>query len=284
MKPLVLRKILVATDLSAEMLPAIQSARQLADLAGADFHIVHAVEGVSTSSQLDRQIAEWIENAGGNLDVDVVTGPAGASITQEAARTEADVIILGRHRNRAGQPGSTADRIARTARVPCLIVPVPLALPLESVLVPVDVTEAARGELHVALAWASALRPRGPSRSGGTSRVHVLHVRPDENVQRDEDLRARLHAEVTAIQEQLENIAGVRIDQHLEFGDIPPTILDSAQKLGAGLIVIGTRGKRIAEDPLGSVSSAVVRAATGPVLLVPPEVWRTADSISPAGI
>lgn len=273
MKPLVLRRILLATDLGADTLPAAESARQLAALSGAELHIVHSTETVTDPARIEEQIAAWVQRAGGDLEVNVLQGPAGALITQEAARTEADVIIIGRHRNRAGNPGSTADRVARTARVPCLILPAGLGLPIDSVLVPVDVNAAARGGLHAALTWASALKRRA-AENEVASTLHVLHVRSSD-ARESEGAREQLKTEVDAIAGGLANVAGVRIEQHVEVGDIADTIMRGAAAHRAGLIVIGTRAKRVTDDPLGSVSAAVVKAATGPVLLVPPEVWRS---------
>jgi nucleotide-binding universal stress UspA family protein len=276
MKPLALRKILVATDLSADVLPALETARKLAELSGAELHVIHANEDGADSSAVDRSAAEWIEHAGGGLLVRLVSGPAAPTITQEAARIEADVIVLGRHRNRIIKPGSTADRVVRTAHVPCLILPDELNFPIDTVLVPVDVTEAARGELTVALTWASALRRRASGRADFTSHIHVLHIRSDQDDRENERLRERLDNEVCEIRDRLGHIAGVEIEQHIEFADaIAPTILANAETRKADLIVLGTRGKRMADDPLGSVSSAVVKVASIPILLVPPEVWRS---------
>lgn len=275
MKPLALHKILIATDLTPEMLPALHSARRLAELSGASLHIIHCIEDGAGAEDLDARIAAHIADAGVPIEVRVLTGPAGALITQEAARTTADVIVLGRHRNRAGQPGSTADRVVRTAQTSCLVLPVELPLPLSSVLVPLDVTEAARGELEVALTWASALRRRAATGDAST-RIFALHVR-GEGAGDDSGPRERLREEIVAIRNRFAHAAGVDIEPQLETGsDIARTIIANAESSTADLIVIGTRGNRIADDPLGSVSSGVVRDARTPILLVPPEVWRVA--------
>jgi nucleotide-binding universal stress UspA family protein len=274
MKPLIIRRILVATDLSSDMFPAVNTARRLSELTDAKLHVVHAIENVSDAATLDKRIAEWVAAAGGGLEVRVLTGPPGPSITQEAARTEADVIVLGRHRNRPGKPDGTADRVVRTAHVSCLILPTELALPLRSVLVPVDITEAARGELNVALSWASALRARTAGRKDVSAHIDALHVQSESRRAEDEALRSRLHDVVTAVRERFAGIAGVSIDEHVAFGDVPAAILAAAEPPHADLVVLGTRGERIADDPLGSVSSEVVKVASGPILLVPPEVWR----------
>lgn len=278
MKPLALRKILVATDLTPEMLPALRSARRLAELSGASLHVVHCIADGAAAEDLDARIAAHISDAADAIEVRVLTGPAGPLITQEAARTTADVIVLGRHRNRADQPGSTADRVVRTAQASCLILPVELALPLSAVVVPVDVTEAARGELEVALTWASALRRRTATGDASTC-IFALHVRGEDAGDESEPLRERLREEIVAIRNRFAHAAGVDIEPQLETSsDIARTIIANAESRSADLIVIGTRGNRIADDPLGSVSASVVKYARTPILLVPPEVWRTAGN------
>jgi nucleotide-binding universal stress UspA family protein len=70
-------------------------------------------------------------------------------------------------------------------------------------------------------------------------------------------------------------VAGVDVRHAVEYGDDPAgSILRRAEAEGSDLIVLGIRGAvAAAADQLGSVSSAVVRRTTRPVLLVPPAVW-----------
>ncbi|HSL68936.1 MAG TPA: universal stress protein [Longimicrobiales bacterium] len=273
MRPLALRNVLVATDLSDRMIVPLRTAAELAALAESRLHVVHAEEKPTSSSALaDHMLAaglpsEALERAR------VVTGPPGAIISQEAWRCEADIIVLGPHRADHANPlGSTADRVVRAGAAPCLIVPGPLHLPLGYVLVPVDVSEGARGILTVGLAWASALRRRGCDQSSAT-RMVALHVVPAEANRADG--ADALEKEVDLVRERLGRLAGVEVVEILERGEDPARlILGQAEAAPADLIVIGTRGLRaVGGALLGSVSSAVVRHATRPVLLVPPAVW-----------
>jgi nucleotide-binding universal stress UspA family protein len=275
MKPLAIRNILVATDFGTDTVAALKSVFELAALAGSAVHIVHAGIAPPGDDKLDADIANLESKLGRKLEVSVVAGPPAAAITQEANRTGADVIVLGHHRNRAGAPGSTADRVVRTARIPCLILPVPLTLPFATVLVPVDVGNVA-GPLDVALTWASALRRRVSRDDAESTRVEVLHIHAGPASDQRE-LTTRVHDEVSAIRKRLADVAAVNIREHITHdNEIASTILTHADNVEAGLLVLGTRARRMESDPLGSVSSAVVRHATHPVLLVPPEVWQAA--------
>ncbi len=275
MRPLSIRSVLVASDLSDALVPVVRSAAELAHLAGARLHIVHATEHDGDPSALGKHI-----HAAG-LDLDTVAnaatvrGPPGAVIIQEANRTEADVIVLGPHRiGQANVLGSTADRVVRGARAACLILPRPLGFPFGEVLAPVDVTESSRGSLAVALTWASAFRQRGRS-SKGSTRLVALHIIPP-GADQTAGLAA-LNAEVAYLHDRLAGLAGVEVQERLQHGDNPADlILQHAETNSSDLVVLSTRAEAEAKDDLlGSVSAGVVRRATAPVLLVPPAVWQS---------
>jgi nucleotide-binding universal stress UspA family protein len=59
------------------------------------------------------------------------------------------------------------------------------------------------------------------------------------------------------------------IQAHLEFGMPDTAIVEMAEELGAGLIVMGSRGMGgVRRVLLGSISDSVVRHAHCPVLVV----------------
>lgn len=65
---------------------------------------------------------------------------------------------------------------------------------------------------------------------------------------------------------------GVKVSALLREGVPARTILDTAQEIGAGLIVMGTRGlSGLKHVLLGSVAERTIRHATCPVLAVPKE-------------
>jgi nucleotide-binding universal stress UspA family protein len=78
----------------------------------------------------------------------------------------------------------------------------------------------------------------------------------------------RLHAEA-ALREAVEHAeaAGVPIHTHLATGDPATVICAYAERIGARLIAVGTRGHSSIAALLGSVSNAVVRGAPCPVLV-----------------
>lgn len=69
---------------------------------------------------------------------------------------------------------------------------------------------------------------------------------------------------------------GVTLRSVVKEGDPYRMINDAAAEVGAGLIVLGTHGRRgLSRALLGSVAEKVVRTANVPVLVVHPDVQET---------
>ncbi len=65
---------------------------------------------------------------------------------------------------------------------------------------------------------------------------------------------------------------GLEVDTMVVEGDPAESLVDTAKERGCGLIVVGRRGRGLAEKLLGSVTSKVVNIARGiDVLVVEPE-------------
>ncbi len=276
MRPLTLRNVLVATDLSSAAVPVLRAAAELSRLAGARLHVVHA--SPDASNRYDRVMADHVTAAGIGSDVLAETciypGAPERVIAEEARRVEADVIVLGPHRLGGAYPvEGTAYRVASASAVPCLVLPRALQLPLGSVLVPIDDSPAARGALAVALTWGSALRRRARRDAPDATRFTIMHVTPDD----PERATQVMQDSVEAVRDRFAAIAGLAVNQVVEQGDsAAATIVRRAAADEVDLVVLGTRGGMIAADGLGSVAAHVISAASRPVLVVPPSLWRAA--------
>jgi nucleotide-binding universal stress UspA family protein len=110
------------------------------------------------------------------------------------------------------------------------------------------------------------------------SELHVLHVgevpvvyHPERHGYRVEYEEHEKEAQ-QLLEAQVERIkgAGATVGQaHLRMGRPDEEIVDLAQSIGAGLIVMGSRGRgRIRRALMGSVSESVVRHAHCPVTIV----------------
>ena len=91
----------------------------------------------------------------------------------------------------------------------------------------------------------------------------------------EQEVRKLLEAEV----EQVKAAGGNVVEAHLGMGSPDVEIVQLAEKIGAGLIVMGSRGRgRIRRALMGSVSDSVVRHAHCPVLVVREENHRATRS------
>jgi nucleotide-binding universal stress UspA family protein len=112
------------------------------------------------------------------------------------------------------------------------------------------------------------------------SELHVVTVGPDlpiyelpEHPADFEDVLQEQRREAQAVLEQqvkrVEESGGAVNERHLREGRADEEIVVLAQEIGAGLIVMGSRGQgRIRRALMGSVSDSVVRHAHCPVTIV----------------
>ncbi len=107
------------------------------------------------------------------------------------------------------------------------------------------------------------------------SELHLIHVgelRPTFLAQTEVE-PAQLQREAQQLlDEQARKVEGAGSpvkEAHLRMGRADEEIVDLAQSIGAGLIVMGSRGRgRIRRALIGSVSDSVVRHAHCPVTIV----------------
>jgi nucleotide-binding universal stress UspA family protein len=281
MKLLHLKVVLAAIDTHQSAIDTLRAARELANAAGAKLHVVHAAPpGTDESSA--RRLFEGAEMGRSDASLEIVAGEPTHVIRSFADKIKADVIVLGQHRTRGAEPrslGSTALGVVTNSWAPCLVVSRPLRLPLEQVLVPVDLSDTSRGALVVALAWASALRKNERGRGGASSETAHLTALFVGAAPRGASPRA-LDEELARLRRDAGTWAGVSIRGEVVGGDkVPQAIAEYVSEHHSDLIVLGTRGLGSdAVGRLGSVALGVLCGIDQPILLVPPAVWESYSS------
>jgi nucleotide-binding universal stress UspA family protein len=278
MRLLRLKTVLVAIDLDETGSAALRTAEIVAEAAGARLHIVH-VSHSSNERGAVPGLHETLRTAGLTIDeaaTHVVVGDPAHAINLLADRIGADVIVLGPHRRRdATGLGSTALALVTNAAVPCLVARNILRLPLQHILVAIDLSDTARGALVVGLAWASALRARQPATPTATT-LTALHVHTSALSTRADSIRSgELDRQLNRVRQEAGDWAGVSIESAATISEAPAAgIAEYASEHRADLVVLGTRGLGLdAIGRLGSVSAAVTQQLAVPALLVPPAVW-----------
>jgi nucleotide-binding universal stress UspA family protein len=305
MRPIALHSILVATDLSEASDDVVRGAAAIAELTGAELHIISVVEpkalpypGSADSvldmqrrihearTAVDAQVGRALPSSFQVTSRRVAYGGPYAMIQERVGEIDADLVVIGPHRPRpfgSRLLGKTADRLVRALDVPCLVLRGSLPLPLERVLVATDLSPVSIGAIDVAVDWAVMLRRDEPVEAAHATRVRILHVAPwflGGEVMPNErpTMGDLLHTEVVAAVERAGGELPVGVEDEVIWGDAPAEdILRHAYALNADLLVVGSHGTgALARALIGSVSSAVVRDADCPVLLVPPSAARPA--------
>ncbi|HEX8362444.1 MAG TPA: universal stress protein [Longimicrobium sp.] len=305
MAPLAIRSILAATDLSEASGGVLRAAAAIAGRTGAALHVLHVYD-FPPNPYLDVDAApafqDRIRGAEMALDEHLATAlPPGTAVASRqvvidvphrailarALGVSADLVVLGPHRKGGLEQrilGSTADRVVRSADVPCLVVRGHLNLPLHRVVVPLDLSDPAREALDLALDWGWRLGPGAAPSVGPALDLRVVHVLPAALIGADAmpaghaRVGPELHRDVADALGRCGHGASVCVREEILWGKSEAEeIVRYAEEEGAGLLVLATHGRgAVSRALLGSVTSAVARDARCSVLLVPPKLWRGA--------
>jgi nucleotide-binding universal stress UspA family protein len=268
MLPLKLHTIVVAVAADEGSRAALRAAEHLAKAAGAKLHVIHVEHAdAGTAAPFDHSSIEKSDARFHSLQ-----GDPPAVIRQFASRVGASVIVVGPHRAKGDEHKlSTAMGIVSRAEAPCLVVGDELQLPLKHVVVPIDLSDTARGALVVGLSWASALRH---ARSDAATALDVVYVTPSSEGSSADRARVLQH-EMDLLRADAGSWAGVAIEDHtVQSSDAAESIASFARNRGADLVVMGTRGRGASTAPVGSVTAALLRKTRVPLLLVPPSIWK----------
>jgi nucleotide-binding universal stress UspA family protein len=286
-----LEKVLLATDGSKDAALAARAAVDVCEGTGAELHVVHVWFNVPTArlkpfmrSELEKlgnelleEGVKRVEDAGGLVtDTHLVEGRAADEILDLTGQIGADLVVIGsRGLGTVGRIalGSVSEAVIHHSRCPVLVLRGGEdAWPPERVIFGDDGSEAARaaGDLGASLC----------GRHG--ARTQVLHAYPrlpevdaeargfDPRIV-DDELRRAEKALLERSQE-LESRLGSRPKVRLVVGDAAASLLEAAEEDAPErtLVAVGSRGLGpIGRMRLGSVSTKVVHAAKGPVLVHP---------------
>jgi nucleotide-binding universal stress UspA family protein len=292
-------KILLGMDGSKEAELAANTAVSLAQKTGSELHVIHVLAlpldthnpssfAPGVREQLEKrtrtrieELVGSIEAAGGEVEGSHLgVGRPDAEIIAQAEELDAGLIVVGSRglgAIRRALTGSVSDSVVRHAHCPVMVVRGEAVEFPSRILLATDGSE----DANLAASIATDL-----AKSTG-SELHVVYVEPVSYIYQLTDWEAastdlpssldqaaekaarnRLEEQVQKIREEGGEIAGV----HARVSYPDAEIVGLAGRLGAGLIVIGSRGLGpLRRALMGSVSDSVVRHAHCPVMVVRPE-------------
>lgn len=275
-------RAVICTDLTQSSASVVACAGALGALGVHDVILVHVIDigsassdGLPGSAVFERQ-AEILESEGLAVAVDAALGYPAFEIEAVADRHGADLIVAGSHRKGlypSTFSGSTSSDVVRISTRPLLLVALEvLGSPAESrtacsrllacVLFLTDFSD--RSELASRYLVALARK--------GLQKADLLHVVPIG--ERDPQARARTATE------RLDKLAarladdGVAATTRVAFGS-PTTV--ASERAGSGehsLVIAAPHQPPQGSKSLDSVTSAVIRNTTAPVLVIPPNCNR----------
>jgi len=292
MGPFPPEKVLLATDGSEDAALAARAAVNLATGTGSELHVAHFWQGVPTTrferfvrsgllaearELLEAQEALLREGGAEVTGAHLGEGSAVEGVLDLAGRIGAGLVVVG---SRGRGPvkrlilGSVSEGVVHHARCPVLVMRGgDNAWPPRRVVIGDDGSEAARGAASLAA---------GIGRIFGASGL-ILRAYP-ELPEMDLEGRAldarmvddELRREERKLEERtrwLDENLGLRPRVRIDVGDPAERLLSAAEEQREGyqtLLAVGSRGLGpMGRARLGSVSTKVLRAARGPVLICP---------------
>lgn len=280
-----MKRLLVATDLSARSERAIGRAALLARQVQAGVVLLYVVDDDQPAALVDaekRQVGEILRSDvapgfdGLRLETLVRTGDPFEVLVQTAEERAVDLVVMGAHRKallRDVFVGTTIERVMRTGQHPVLMVNRPPADPYRRAVLAADTSEASARALQSAAALGflgatevSIVHAFLPLAKGLMSYAAIETEKIEEHVaQAGQHARNEVVAFLGACCPDLLTHR-LLVDEGAPF----EVIRRAVERLDAELVVIGTRGhsglKRIL---LGSVADEVLRTIECDVLAVP---------------
>jgi nucleotide-binding universal stress UspA family protein len=287
-------KILLATDGSREADLAATTAADLAKGTDSELHVVHVGPFMpmlfstmeEEPARMAREARKTLDDAVGRLGAagdevaraHLKVGGASEEIVALAEELGAGLIVMG-SRGRGGirraLMGSVSDSVVRHAHCPVMVVRE------DPIVFPAKILVASDGSKEAELASSSATDLA--KRTG--SELHIVYVghmppvfyESPGAIALDPELQRRMQerteeAAKTRLEEQVRRVRGASgevVGAHARLGRPDAEIVGLAEELGAGLIVLGSRGLGALRSALmGSVSHSVVRHARCPVMVV----------------
>ncbi len=279
-----MKTLLMATDLSARSDRALERALRVAGEHDASLTIVHVIDadlpasladaqGQAAARAIRDQIDAMAESGRPQVSVEVAFGRAHAVILEMSETIEADLIVLGVHREDAFKDmfrGTTAERVIRAGNVPVLLVKERCDDPYRRILVGVDFSVYSRRAVEFAVRFAPA------------GRFHLVHAfdvpfkgflygadtRREVSKQHEAQFQQMVEAEMATFLSTLEEKAP-KLDRIMKEGTVHEVIHREVEGLKPDLLVVGTHGRTgVAHALLGSIAEDLLRDPPCDVLAV----------------
>lgn len=299
-------KVSLAIDGSREAERASRVAVELADKIGSELHLIYVwpaplyyrPEHHGYPAQYEKQreeaqgqlddLVERVGLAGGVVaEAHLAVGPPDKEIVATAEDIGASLIVMGSRGLgglRRSLLGSVSESVMRHAHCPVLVVRRELRREAdagqaaeETSIFPTKILVATDGSPSSA----HAVQEAADLAHETNSELHVAHVMPVSTLYSSADMvlaagiplydesRKKAERVLNEDVERVKEAGGMAAETHLLEGKPDAEVVALAEKIGAGLIVVGSRGLgALARTLVGSTSTSIVRHAHCPVMVI----------------
>lgn len=287
-----LKRILAATDYSPLGNGAVCRAAWLAAREGSELLIVHAMpqllalheafgadDGLPARMRAaaEANLAALVQTAQGigaqNVRAEIAEGSAHRTVADAADSFHPDLLVIGAHGKGVLQQfflGGTASSILVHAICPVLVVRRGPEGDYRQALAAVDLGPRSEAVLHASLAVASQARVTAVHAYQAPFEAKLRHKAFSE-----EDITRYAEREAQAAHRNMRTLlddpklTGLDLDSRIVHGHPNPTLPETANALGADLIVVGRHsGSRLEEKVMGSITHFLAYYAPCDVLVV----------------
>lgn len=296
-------KVLLATDGSAEAERASRAAVELVGKTGSELHLIHVwsvplyyhperhgyraqseKQREEAQQQLDEQV-EKVREAGGSVaEAHLGVGPPDEEIVLTAEDIGVGLIVIG-SRGLSGLRrsllGSVSESVMRHAHSSVLVVRREAGEGEKEAedmsIFPTKILVATDGSLSSAHAVQEAVNLASQT----DSELHIVHVMPVSTLYSSADMvlaggvplydesRKKANRILAEDVERAKEAGAPEAEVHLLEGKPDAEVVALAEEIGAGLIVVGSRGfGALARALVGSTSTSIVRHAHCPVMVI----------------
>lgn len=279
-----MKRLLMATDISARSDRAIARAINIAHEQDANLTILHVIDAdLSTSAieshrritkeMINEQVETLTEKKRTHVSVQVVLGRPYMEILEMSDRMNAEMIILGMHHEDELKDmfrGTTVERIIRVGHVPVLVVKNRDNGPYKKVLVGVDFSVFSRRAIEFAVSFVP---------SASFHLIHAYHIPfkgflSSESFKQEIKKREELQLQSMVDDEMATFLSSLsaenpKLNTVMQEGSVRNVINEQTQLLKPDLLVIGTHGRTgVAHTFLGSVADDILNQPPCDVLAV----------------
>ena len=275
-------KILLATDGSEDAAEAREAALDLARRSGSELHLVHVWHDVPSpyahafvkrelrrqgQEILDDQVKKIEEAEGTVAGAHLRGGRTSDEVIELSEELDAGLLVVGSRGYGAVRRilmGSHSEEIVHRAQLPVLVLRSGADIwPPTQVVIGDDYSEDAKKASELAASIARLYE-------AGVLLVHAYPPLVEDSSDAEGSMQ-RAKEELQERANDLENLLGYEPQTTMTSENPAVAILEAARGEGPTLAAIGSRGLgAVGRARLGSVSSKVVRAASGAVLVCPP--------------